>query len=140
MFTQLSSPNRKFIVNQPYQVFLIGFIFFIFFSSNLSLSSIDTIIGLKNSSSISLLNFISLSLNSPSFDSITSFTNSKRLFFTFINWFFYILLFKYCLSIIISQNFRFHNLDSLSLYIHENKLRQNILYFKRFQLILSDFK
>ena len=86
------------LVNHSYQGFLIGLIFLISFFSNLSMSSIDTTIGLENSYSISRLIFISLSFNSISFSSIKSFSNSKRLFFTFKNWFFYILS-KYSLSI-----------------------------------------
>ena len=60
----------------------------------------QTKIGLKNSSSISLLVFISLSFSSISFRSIKSFSNYKRLFLTFKNWFFRIA-FKYFLSVVL---------------------------------------
>ena len=77
-----------YLINWSNQVFLIGLNFFISFRSNLSISSVDTISALKNSSSISLLIFSPLSFNSISFSSIKHFSNSKRLFFTFKNWFF----------------------------------------------------
>ena len=51
---------------------------YVCFSSNLFISSIDAIIGLKYSSSISLLFFISLSFNS-----LKSFSHSKQQFFAF---------------------------------------------------------
>ena len=54
--------SRIQLTNQSYQVFLNGGAFFISFSSKLSISSVDTIIGLKNSTSIALLIFTSLSL------------------------------------------------------------------------------
>ena len=63
------------LIHQSYQVLLIGLIFFIYFSSKLSISSTDSIAG-----SISLLIFNSLSFNSLSSNSIESFSNSKRLF------------------------------------------------------------
>ena len=67
-------------------MFLMGLTFFIMICENLSILSIDTIMGLKNSFSISLLiNAASLSFNFHSFSSINSFSNSKRLFFVFKN-------------------------------------------------------
>ena len=48
-----SNGLRNIIINQSHQISLIGFFFFISFYSNLSISSVETIIGLKNSSSIS---------------------------------------------------------------------------------------
>ena len=91
------------IINQPLpsafnRTFLL---FLISFCSSLSISSIGTIIGLKNSSSISLLFFSSLSFNSPSFNLTKSFYNSKICFFA------------HCLSIL-SQYFRFYKLYVLS--------------------------
>ena len=88
------------IINQPLpsafnRTFLL---FLISFCSSLSISSIGTIIGLKNSSSISLLFFSSLSFNSPSFNLTKSFYDSKRLFFIFKN-LFLCTLFKYFVSI-----------------------------------------
>ena len=57
-------------------MFLIDLIFFIY--SDLFILPIDTIIGLKNSFSVSPLIFISLSFNSLSLNSIKPFPNSKR--------------------------------------------------------------
>ena len=71
------------LISQSYHVFLIGLIFFISFCSNLSISSIHSTFALKNSSSISLLIFTSLSFNSLCFNSTKSFSNSKRILFTF---------------------------------------------------------
>ena len=51
-----------------------GFFFVTSFSLNLSISSIDKVIGLKNRSSIPFLIFISLSLSSLSFNSLNSFS------------------------------------------------------------------
>ena len=88
-------------------------------------------IGLENSTSISLLIFTSLSFNSLSLNSIKSFSNSKRLLFTFKNCFF-----GYCLSIS-SQYFRFYNLSFPSLHINEkipNFLKNEKYYMS------SDFK
>ena len=83
-------------------MFLIGLIFLIYFRSNLSISSLHTIIGLKNSSSISLLGFTTLSFSYLFFNSIKSFFNF--LFFTFKNWIF-------CIFVsIFSQYFRFYKL------------------------------
>ena len=122
-------------------MFLVGFSFFISFSSNLSKSSIGTIIGLSNSSSISLLIFTSISFNSLSFNSVKSFSNSERLSLLLK-----IVTFAYYLSIL-SQYVRFYNLNVLSfsfLYIckkHVKKiLKQKQIYLKQFKQFLSDFK
>ena len=75
------------IVNQPIVPFvpsvfckrsLLRHLFFL----NLSISSTDTLIGLKNSSSISFLIPVSLYLNSLFFNSLKCFSGSKRLFLT----------------------------------------------------------
>ena len=55
-----------------------------------NITSIDTVIGFKNKSSISLLMFTCLTFNSLSFNSINYFFNPKRLFFTFKSCFFYL--------------------------------------------------
>ena len=106
-------------------MFLIRLIFFISFCSNLFISSIDTIIGLKTSSSVSLVIFTSLSFNSISLNSIKSFSNSKRLFLIFKNCFF-----VYCLSIF-SQYSCFYSLSSASLHINKYVLKnfENKKYF-----------
>ena len=54
-----------------------------FFSSNLFISIIDILVGLRNSSSISFLIFIPLSFNYLYFNSLKSFSYSKILFFVF---------------------------------------------------------
>ena len=92
---------------------LIGLTFFISFSLNLSISSVDTIISLKNSPSITFSFFTFLSFNSLSFNSIKSFSNSKRLFLSLK-----IGSFAYCLGIL-SQYFPFYNLSFPSLYINK---------------------
>ena len=68
-------------INRSNHFLIIGLIFLISCSSNLSISSLDTIIGLWNSSSISLLIFSFLSFSSLPFNPIKYFSNSKRPFF-----------------------------------------------------------
>ena len=68
-------------------------------------------IGLKNNSSISCLIFLSLFFNCVPFNPVKSFFDFKRLFFTFFTFFIY--FFTHCLSIL-SQYFRFYNLNVLS--------------------------
>ena len=118
-FTYTFSYRQKNTINQAYQVFLMGIIFFIPFSFNLSISSTDIIMSLKNSSTISLLIF-----TSPSFNCLCL----ERLFFTFKNWFFQILSNLY-------QYFRFYNLDFPSLYI--NKKNSKFLKNKKYYIIYS---
>ena len=79
-----------------------------------------------------LLLFTSLSFNFLFFYSIKSFSNTKRLFFTFKNRFIHIM-FKYFF-----QYFGFDNLSFLSLYIHKNFKTKNII-FKTNRVNLSDF-
>ena len=87
-------------------------------------------IGLKNSYSISLLIFTSLSFNPISFNSIKSFSNFKRLFLPL-----QIGSFAWFLSIF-SQKFCFYRLDFPSLYIKKNsKFLKN-----KNQTISSDFR
>ena len=97
---------------------LTGLIFFICFFSVLSISSIETIIGFKNSSSISLLFFTSLSFNSISFNSVKYFSYSERLLLTFKNFFvciifkdfnsiFSFLQFGFCILIYLQKKFKF---------------------------------
>lgn len=95
------------LVNQSYQLYQVVFfangLYFIFFFSNLSISSIDTLISLKNCSSFSFPIFISLAFNSLSFNSFKFFSNSKKLFFIFrIRSYsiLYFCLFIYCLNIL----------------------------------------
>ena len=115
-------------------MFLIGLIFFICFCSNLSISSIDKIIGLKNRS-IACLIFTSLSFNFLSFNSIKSFSNSKNFIFAFKNG-----SFSYFL-IIFYHYFCFYSLGFPSLYINKKFLKnlkmENIIFKSDF---LSDFK
>ena len=67
-------------------------IFFTSCSSNLSISSLDTVMGLLNSISNFLSIFYFLSFNSLSFKSIKSFSNPKIVFFIFkIGYFAYFL-------------------------------------------------
>ena len=82
---------------QSYQVFLIDFIFFKLFCSNLCITSINTIIGLKNSYFISLFLFTTLSFKSLSSSTIKCFSNSKKLLFEFKE----IGTFSYFLSIFV---------------------------------------
>ena len=115
-------------------MFSIGLVFFISFCSNLSISSIDTIVGLKNSSSISLLIFTSLPFNL-----IKSFSNSKRVFFTFK----FGVFLAYFLSIF-SQYFCLYSLGFPSLYVHKNFLKdfwkEKMLYSKQFKHFLEWFQ
>ena len=99
-----------YLINQSYKLFLIDLIFFISLCSKLSISSIDTIICLKNSS-ISLLIFTSLSFNYMSSNSIKSFPNFKRLFFTFKNFYAYLIIINAYLLRIFSQYFCFYNIQ-----------------------------
>ena len=69
------------LINRSNHFLIIDLIFFTSYSTNLSISSLDTMIGLSNSFSISLLIFSVLSFNSLPFNLIKSFSNSKRLFF-----------------------------------------------------------
>ena len=106
---------------------LIDLIFFLTFCSNLSISFIDVIISLKNSSSICL--FTSLSFNSLPFNSINYFSNSKGLFFTFKSCFFCI----YFISIFLFLLFRFRSV----LIYQQEKLE----FFKnKYQVISNIFK
>ena len=129
-------------------MFLIGLFFFIYFRLNLSISSRDTIIGLKNSSFVSLLIFTFLCFNYLSFNFTKSFSNSKRLFFTFKN-------FVFCIWFeILSQYFHFYNFNILRLpflCIYKNNVlklsKQKYIKFKAIQVIpnwfwviSSDFK
>ena len=69
---------RMYESDQSYQEFFTNSLFFnISFSTNISVSAVDTIIGLKNTSSNSLLIFISLSLSSLCLNSSKSFSISK---------------------------------------------------------------
>ena len=83
------------LINQSYQVFY--FLHFFLFKLIHIIYRYNN--WFKNSSCTSLLIFTFLSFNYLSFNLIKSFSNSKRLFFTFKNWFFRIL-FKYFLSIL----------------------------------------
>ena len=89
---------------QSYQVFLIDFIFFKLFCSNLSITSIDTIIGLKNSYFISFFLFTTLPFKSLSSSTIKCFSNSKKLLFEFKE----IGTFSYFLSIFVFIVLVFH--------------------------------
>ena len=108
---------------------------FFLFCLNLSISFIEIIIGLKDSSSISFKIFSSLSFNSPSFNPIKSFTYSKRLFFTFKNLFPRVLLY-----------FCFYNLDALRfpfIYVQQKMFKIfKQTYFEKiiiFKLVLCSF-
>ena len=69
---------RMYESDQSYQDFFTNSLFFnISFSTNISVSAVDTIIGLKNTSSNSLLIFISLSLSSLCLNSSKLFSISK---------------------------------------------------------------
>ena len=106
--------SRIKLISQLYQVlFVNGFLFIIFFCSNLSISPIDTLIRLKNSSSISFLNLISLSLNCLFFKSLIFLSNSKRLCLSFR----ILFHFEHCLSIPY-QYVRFYSLVLVSQMIH----------------------
>ena len=80
------------LISQSCQVFLIRLIFFIFFFKLIHVIYRHNN-RFKNSSSIALLTFTSLSFNFLSLIYIKSFSNYKRLFFTFKNWFFCIFSF-----------------------------------------------
>ena len=83
------------IVSIVSKMFLANVLFFIIsFSSNLSISSVDTLIGLKSSSFISFLMFTSS--DTLTFNSSEYFSNSQRLSLAFK-----ILLFLYYLLFII---------------------------------------
>ena len=110
---------------------LTGLIFFICFFSVLSISSIETIIGFKNSSSISLLFFTSLSFNSISFNSVKYFSYSERLLLTFKN-FFVCIIFKDFNSIFSFLQFGF----SILIYL-QKKFK---FLRKKNQTVSSDFK
>ena len=106
--------SRIKLISQLYQVlFVNSLLFIIFVSSNLSMSSIDTLIILKSSSSISFLNLISLSLNCLFFKSLISLTNSKKLCLSFRILFHFVQ----CLSIPY-QYVHFYSLVLVSQMIH----------------------
>ena len=103
--TYTFSYRLRNIINKSYQLFLIGLIWFISFCSNLSILYLDTIIGLQNSSAISLLTVTSLSFNSLSSNSINLSLILKYYFLPS-----QIGSFTYCLSIF-SQYLSFYSLD-----------------------------
>ena len=120
------------LMNRSNQFLITGLIFFILCSSNLSISSLDTIIGILNSFSISFLIFSFLSFNSIPFNSVKSFSNSKDYFLVLK-----IDYFAYFLSIF-SQYFRYYSLG-FSSYIFTklfwNFLKIKILYLSNFWII-----
>ena len=100
-----------------------GLLFIISFSLNLTILSINTIVGLKNSSSSNLLIFISLSFNSLCLNSLKTSSNSKGyslpLEFCF---------FVYCLSIL-SKYFHFYNFDVSKVHTYMHILKKAIQKF-----------
>ena len=117
------------LMNRSNQFLITGLIFFILCSSNLSISSLDTIIGTLNSSSISFLIFSFLSFNSIPFNSVKSFSNSKDYFLLLK-----IDYFAYFLSIF-SQYFRCYSLGFPSLYIHKTFLK----FFENKNIVFKQF-
>ena len=117
------------LMNRLNQFLITGLIFFILCSSNLSISSLDTIISMLNSSSISFLIFSFLSFNSIPFNSVKSFSNSKDYFLLLK-----IDYFAYFLSIF-SQYFRYYGLGFPSLYIHKIFLK----FFENKNIVFKQF-
>ena len=109
-------------------MFLICLFFLISFYSNLPISPIDAIIGLKVSFSISLLIFTSLSFNYLSFNSIAKINKKVFCFniFVFIIWVFHSYKF--------TKNY-FKNFKTKVLYLKQFKW-----CFEFFQEISSDSK
>ena len=121
-------------------MFLIDLFFFNSFCSNLSISSIDKVIGLKIVPLFFFLLFSSVSFSSLSLDSILV----LYIFFLILKGCFLPLkigFFAYCLSIL-SQYFRFYNLNVLSfsfLYLRKKlqSFKTRNIIFKTIHAILK---